>query len=222
MKERVSAQPTPEFTFAGNDIVSPIDSHKITTAQTRFSAIRLPSMEMETVPVLRSTPSTPFTAHCGQIITPPPSNHFYMDPYAEVDVDNDPYPWGGRFGQPDFDFAGLVPPSSTFTPAGPQFHEMDFYGWPSAPYVQEMEEDADPFSWGRHVDVAPCGEVNVEDDPFPWGGRFGQPDFDFAALVNPSTTGDAHGHGKDMQASGALHAPRPVRPKAPLLNRADF
>jgi hypothetical protein len=160
------------------------------------------SMEMATGPVLKSTPSTAFTAHYGQIITPPPSNHFYMDPYGEVDVDNDPYPWGGRFGQPDFDFAGLVPPTSTFTPAGPQYHEMDFYGWPSAPHGQE---------------------VDVENDPFPWGRRFpNQPDFDFAALVNPFAAGDAYGDGKEMQACGALHAPRPIHPMAPLLNRNDF
>jgi hypothetical protein len=171
--------------------------------------------KVEAVPVLKSTPSTAFTAHFDQIVTPPPSNH--IDPvfHGDVDIDDDPFPWGGHFGRPDFDFAA-------WTPASAQYHEMDFYGWPSAPYVREMEGDADPSPRGRHIHAAPCGDVTVEDDPFPWGGRFGQPDFDFTVLVNPSTTGDAHGHDKEMQASGALHAPRPVRPRAPLLNRADL
>jgi hypothetical protein len=173
-------------------------------------------MEIGTVSVFKSKPSTAFTAHNHQIVTPPPSNPIDMASYAEVDVDNDPFPWGGRFGRPDFNFAGLVPPTRTFTPAGPQFHEMDFYGSPSTPHGPKMKGDAETFPWGRHIHASPCDEVNMEDDPFPWGGRFGQPDLDFAALVNPSNTRDSHGHSKDMQASGALYAPRPVRPRARL------
>lgn len=143
--------------------------------------------EMEAVPVLAATPSTELTAHCYQVVTPPTAS-VRVDSY---DVYDDPYPWGGRFGQPDFDFTASVPTTHLY----PQYHEMDFYGWLHAPHAQQTEENA---------------------DPFPWGGRFGKPDFDFAA----SAVGDVHC--KEMQACGALQAPRPIHPKAPLLSKAEF
>jgi hypothetical protein len=65
VEERVSAQPTPEFTFAGNDIVSPIDSHKI-TVQTRSPTIRLSFMTGLT----NHTSSEPSSGTIDTITTP--------------------------------------------------------------------------------------------------------------------------------------------------------
>jgi hypothetical protein len=165
--------------------------------------------EVEAVPVLDSTPSTAVAAHSDKIVTPP-NTPTRGDSYGEIKVHDDPLPRGGRFGQPDFNFAAPAPMTSVFAPVPqfqqfPQYKEMDVYGWPLAPHVQEMEEDADPFPWGRN-------------------SRFPEkPDFDFAAKFSASSASTAvDTHCKEMQACGKLHAPRPIRPKAPLLNRTEF
>lgn len=165
--------------------------------------------EVEAVPVLDSTPSTAVAAHSDKIVTPP-NTPTRGDSHGEIKVHDDPLPWGGRFGQPYFNFAASVPMTNVFAPGPqfqqfPQYKETDIYGWPLAPHVQEIEEDADPFPWGRH-------------------GRFPkQADFDFAAPFSASSASTAvDTHCKEMQACGKLHAPRPVRPRAPLLNRLDF
>jgi len=162
--------------------------------------------EVEAVPVLDSTPSTAVAAHSDKIVTPPTPTR--GDSYGGIKVHDDPFPWGGRFGQPDFNFAAPALMTSVFAPVPqfqqfPQYKEVDVYGWPLTPHVQEMEEDADPFPWGR--------------------GFHGQPDFDLAAKFSASSASTAvDPHCKEMQACGKLHAPRPIRPRAPLLNRIDF
>lgn len=166
--------------------------------------------EVEAVPVLDSTPSTAVAAHSDKIVTPP-NTPTRGDSYGEIKVHDDPFPWGGRFGQPDFNFAASVPTTSVFAPVPQlqqfqqflQYNQMDVHSWPLAPQFQEMEEDADPFPWGR--------------------GIHGQPDFDFAASLSASSASTAvDPHCKEMQACGKLHAPRPIRPRAPLLNRTEF
>lgn len=166
--------------------------------------------EVEAVLVLDSTPSTAVAAHSDKIVDTPPIAPIRGDSYGEIKVHDDPFPWGGRFGQPDFNFAASVPMTNVFAPGPqfqqfPQYKEMDVYGWPLAPHVQEMEEDADPFPWGRN-------------------SRFPEkPDFNFTASFSASSASTAvDTHCKEMQACGKLHAPRPIRPRAPLLNKTEF
>jgi hypothetical protein len=148
--------------------------------------------EVEAVPVITRMSSTELTARCNQITVLPPDTPIRQN---GMDVDDDPYPWmDKRFGRPkNFGFAASIPT----TRVAPQFKEQKVYDWLSAPHVQETEEYADPFPWGRRC--------------------LKQPDIDFAAL---NSTTDRHG--KEMQACGKLHAPRPIHPRAPLLNRTDF
>ena len=157
--------------------------------------------EVAVAPVLEGTSSTASTTHSDKLVTPP-TTAIRGDSCGEIKVHDDPFPWGDRFGRPDFDFVASVPMASVLTPVL-QCKQTDVYGWPLAPHVQEMEEDADPFPWGRR---------NHE-----------QVGFDFAAATvatSASTTGDPYG--KEAQAYGMLHAPQPIRPRAPLLNRTEF
>jgi hypothetical protein len=156
--------------------------------------------KVEVAPVLEGTPSTALTTHSDKLVTPP-TIPIRGDSCGGMKVHDDPFPWGDRFGRPDFDFAASVPMISVLTPV-PQCKQTDVYGWPLVPHVQEME-DADPFPWGRR---------NHE-----------QVGFDFAASIvatSASTLGDPYG--KEAQAYGMLHAPQPIHPRAPLLNRTDF
>lgn len=157
------------------------------------------SKEVDAVPVSEETLSTALTAHSDKMVTPP-TTPFRGGSYGEIKVHDDPFPWGGRFGHPDYGFTAPVP-TTVFTPA-PQYKEIDVYAWSFAAHVQEMEEDA---------------------DPFPWGRRFHQQaDFDFAASFSASSASTAvDAHCKEMQACGKLHDPQPIRPRAPLLSRTD-
>lgn len=157
--------------------------------------------EVEVAPVLEGTPSTALTTHSDKLVTPP-TTPIRGDSCGGIKVHDDPFPWGDRFGRPDLDFAASIPMTSVLTPVL-QCKQTDVYGWPLAPHFQEMEEDADPFPWGRR---------NHE-----------QVGLDFAASIvatSASTLGDPYG--KEAQAHCMLHAPQPIRPRAPLLSRTDF
>jgi len=150
------------------------------------------SQEVEALPVLTRMSFAELKARCNQITVLPPDTPIRQN---RMDVDDDPYPWmDKRFGRPkNFGFAASIPT----TRVAPQSKEQKVHDWLFAPHVQETEEVADPFPWGRRC--------------------LGKPDVDFAAL---NSTTDPYG--KEMQACGKLHAPRPIRPRAPLLDRTDF
>jgi len=65
---------------------------------------------------------------------------------------------------------------------------------------------------------APMNRVQQEQRPSRFRAFFEQ--MALVSAARASTDGDSHG--KEMQACGELHAPRPVHPKAHLLDNMDL